>query len=64
LIANGLTLDVSVFPKDQIHPNLFHDVPKLKDTPILAIEVVSSSQTIQEMLEKANQLVKAGVKVV
>jgi Uma2 family endonuclease len=63
-IANGLTPDVSIFPKDQIHPNLFRDVSRLKDTPILAIEVVSSSQTIQEMLEKANQLVKAGVKVV
>ena len=32
--------------------------------PILAIEVISSSQTIQELLEKAAQLVEAGVKVV
>lgn len=63
-IANGLTPDISIFPKDKIHPNLFRDVPRLKDTPILAIEIVPSSQTIQDMLEKASQLVKAGVKVV
>lgn len=63
-IANGLTPDISVFPKDRIRPNFFRDIPRFQETPILAIEVVSASQTIQEMLEKATQLVKAGVKVV
>lgn len=63
-IANGLTPDISIFPKGQVYPNLFHDVLRFQEKPILAIEVVSSSQTIQEMLEKAAQLIKAGVKVV
>ncbi len=63
-IANGLTPDISVFQKDKIQPNLFHDVIKFKEVPILAIEVISSSQTIQEMLQKATVLVKGGVNAV
>ncbi len=63
-IANGLTPDISIFPKEQIHPNFFRDVPKFQQTPVLAIEVIFSSQTIEELLEKAAQLIQAGVKVV
>ena len=63
-IANGLTPDISVFSKNQIQPNLFHDVSKFPEKPVLAIEVISSSQTIQEMLQKAKQLVSEGVKTV
>ena len=63
-IANGLTPDISIFPKEQVQPNFFHDVPKFQQMPVLAIEVISSSQTIQELLEKATQLVKSGVKTV
>ncbi len=63
-IANGLTPDISVFPKSKIQPNLFHDVPRFQEKPILAIEVVSSSQTIQEMLQKATHLVNEGINAV
>jgi Uma2 family endonuclease len=63
-IANGLTPDISVFPKNQLRPNLFHDVSKVKDMPLLAIEVISASQTIQEMLTKAALLVQGGIKSV
>lgn len=63
-IANGVTPDISVFPKNAIQPNLLHDVPKCQEKPILAIEVVSASQTIQEMLQKAAQLIQAGVPMV
>jgi Uma2 family endonuclease len=63
-IANGLTPDISVFLKSKIKPNLFHDISKFPDKPILAIEVISSSQTIQEMLQKAKQMVNEGVKTV
>ena len=63
-IANGLTPDISIFPKEQIHPNFFRDVPKFQQMPVLAIEVISSSQTIEELLGKAAQLIQAGVKVV
>lgn len=63
-IGNGVTPDISVFPKTKIKPHSFRDIPRFQERPILAIEIVSSSQTIQEMLQKANQLISAGVKVV
>jgi Uma2 family endonuclease len=63
-IANGLTPDISVFLKHTIHPNFFQDVIRFPERPLLAIEVISSSQTIQEMLDKARLLVKEGVKTV
>ena len=63
-IANGLTPDISIFPKEQIHPNFFRNVSKFQQMPVLAIEVISSSQTIEELLEKAAQLIQAGVKAV
>ncbi len=63
-IGNGLTPNIAIFPKNKIQPNLFHDIPQFQEKPLLAIEVVSSSQTIQEMLHKAHWLVNEGVKVV
>jgi Uma2 family endonuclease len=63
-IANGSTPDISVFWESKIKPNLFHDISKFPDKPILAIEVISFSQTIQEMLQKAKQMVNEGVKTV
>ena len=63
-IENGLTPDISIFPKGQIYPDFFEDVLKAKQLPILAIEVISPSQSIQAILEKAELLVKAGIKTV
>lgn len=63
-IGNGITPDISVFPKAKIRPHSFHDIPRFQEKPTLVIEVVSSSQTIQEMLQKATQLVAEGIKVV
>ena len=61
-VENGLTPDISVFPKEQIRPNFFEDVLKVERLPALAIEVISSSQSIQSILEKAKLLVQSGVK--
>ncbi len=63
-IENGLTPDISVFKKEKIQPNFFEDVLKVKDLPILAIEIISSSQSIQAILEKSKVLVDSGVKTV
>ena len=63
-IGNGITPDISVFPKTKIKPHSFHDILRFQEKPTLAIDVVSSSQTIQEMLQKATQLVAEGIKVV
>jgi len=63
-IENGLTPDISVFPKEHIHVDSFEDTLKVQQAPLLAIEIISSSQTIQAMLAKAKVLLNAGVKVV
>ena len=63
-IDKGLTPDISVFPKAKVQPNFFEDVLKLQQLPLLAIEVVSSSQSVQEILSKATLLLKAGIETV
>jgi len=63
-IGNGLTPDISVFPKEKIRPNFLRDVIKFREMPILAVEVLSASQTVQELLNKASVLVSSGIKAV
>ncbi len=63
-IGKGLTPDISVFPKEKIRPNFLRDVIKFREMPILAVEVLSASQTVQELLNKASVLVSSGVKTV
>lgn len=63
-IENGLTPDISVVPKENIHPDFFNDTIRFQQKPLIAIEVISPSQTIQAMLEKARVLVEAGVRAV
>jgi Uma2 family endonuclease len=60
-IENGLTPDISVYPLKQIHPDFFNDITRYDELPIFAIEVVSSSQPIQMILQKAKKLVDAGI---
>ena len=63
-IDKGLTPDISVFPKDKVKPNFFEDITKYPDMPTLAIEIISASQNIQDLLAKAKLLVRNGVKAV
>ena len=63
-ILGGVTPDISIFPKEKIHPNFFNDVVKFSQLPTLAIEIISPSQNIQMMLEKARSLISAGINTV
>lgn len=63
-VDKGLTPDISVFPKDKVKPNFFEDITKYPDMPTLAIEIISASQNIQDLLTKAKILVNNGVKAV
>lgn len=63
-IGNGITPDISVFPRDKVQPNFLRDVTKFPDVPILAVEVISASQNIQDLLEKAQFMISSGVKTV
>ncbi len=63
-IDKGLTPDICVYPKAKIKPNFRRDITRFPDPPILAIEVISASQNIQDLLVKADLLVAHGVKAV
>ncbi len=63
-IGNGLTPDICVYPKEKIQPNFFRDVGRFQEMPLLAIEIISPNQNIQQVLEKASKLVDSGVKSV
>lgn len=63
-IDNGLTPDICVYPVKQIHPNFFNDVTRYDKLPLMAIEIISSSQNIQTILQKAKKLADAGIKTV
>lgn len=63
-LGNGITPDISVFPKEKIRPDFFEDILKVQELPVLAIEVISSSQNIHAILEKSKLLVNSGVKTV
>ncbi len=64
-ISNGsITPDVCVYPREKIKPNFLQDFPKYPEMPIVAIEVISASQNIQTLLEKAKKMLKSGVKAV
>lgn len=63
-IDKGITPDISVYPKDQIKPNFSRDITRFTEMPILAIEVISASQNIQDLLIKADLLIEKGVKTI
>lgn len=63
-IDKGITPDICVYPADKIQPNFRRDITKFGEMPILAIEVISASQNIQDLLIKADILVANGVKAV
>lgn len=63
-IEKGITPDISVYPKEKIKPDFLRDFTKFPEMPVLAVEVISASQNIQDLLEKARKLVLAGTKAV
>ena len=63
-IDRGITPDISIYPAAKIQPNFRRDITKFGEMPILAIEVISASQNIQDLLIKADILVANGVKAV
>lgn len=64
-IDKGIKPDISVYPKELApQPDFFTDITRYNKMPVLAIEVISPSQNIQDLLEKSKNLVSAGVKTV
>jgi Uma2 family endonuclease len=63
-IENGITPDISVYPRQKEKPSFLRDISKFTEMPVLAIEIISASQNIQELLEKSELLITNGVKAV
>jgi Uma2 family endonuclease len=63
-IGKGITPDLCIYERDKIKADFWKDITRYSQMPVLAIEVISSSQNIQDLLEKAELLVKTGVKTV
>ena len=63
-IGNGITPDISVYPIEQVKPNFWHDIIRFPEMPILAIEIISVSQNIQDLIEKSQVLIDSGTKAV
>lgn len=63
-IDKGIIPDISVYLRKQVKPDFFRDFAKYSEIPVLAIEVISATQNIQTLLEKAETLIKNGVKSV
>lgn len=63
-IEKGMTPDISVYPKEKVAPDFLNDYAKYSEMPLLAIEVISASQNIQDLLEKSKLLVRHNVKAV
>lgn len=63
-IDKGITPDISIYPAEQIKPNFSRDITRYPEMPILAVEVISASQNIQDLLIKADELVEKGVRTV
>ena len=63
-IEKGLTPDISIYPKEKVVPDFLNDYAKYPDMPILAIEIISASQNIQDLLDKSKVLVNHNVKAV
>jgi Uma2 family endonuclease len=63
-IDKGITPDISIYPKEKVAPDFLQDFTKYPEMPILAIEVISASQNIQDLLDKSKMLIANGVKAV
>ena len=63
-IETGLIPDIAVYPRDSVKPDFHQDTFKCDLLPQLVIEVASPSQTIHELMQKAEKFLAAGVPAV
>lgn len=63
-IGQGITPDISIYLKEKVAPNFLKDYPKYPEMPLIAIEVISASQNIQDLLDKSEMLVAHNIKAV
>ncbi len=63
-IETGLIPDIAVFRRGSVKPDFYQDAFRCDLLPQLAIEVASPSQTIHDLMQKAEKFLAAGVPAV
>ncbi len=63
-IEKGITPNISIYPKETIKPDFLRDFVRFPEMPIVAVEIISASQNIQDLLDKARKLIAFGTKAV
>ncbi|XCN74287.1 MAG: Uma2 family endonuclease [Candidatus Electrothrix aestuarii] len=63
-IGAGLIPDLAVYKRGTIRPNFHEDSTKCAVLPQLVIEVASPSQSIHELMQKAERFLKEGIAAV
>ncbi len=61
LNGSEATPDISVFKAGVLQPNFQSDTIKCEKTPTIIIEIISPTQGIQKIVDKATELLQAGV---
>ena len=59
LDGRELTPDLSVYPKTEV--DLVHDEVRATDPPLLAVEIASPTQNVQDLVKKIEFLLETGV---
>ena len=63
-IETGMIPDIAVYPRGSVKPDFHQDTFKCDLLPRLVIEVASPSQTIHELMQKAEKFLAAGIPAV
>ncbi len=56
--------DISVYKRKKLYFTGGEDIPKTEETPLLAIEIISPSQTMNDLIKKADFYLESGIQSV
>ena len=63
-IETGVIPDIAVYERGTLHLNFHEDTMKCAILPKLVIEVISPSQSVHDLMEKAEKFLQAGIPAV
>jgi len=63
-IEAGIIPDIAVYERGALHPNFHEDTMKCAILPKLVIEIISPSQSIHDLMGKAEKFLQAGIPTV
>jgi Uma2 family endonuclease len=63
-IEGGLVPDIAVYQAGVLKPDFTEDIIRCKTLPQIAVEIISPSQSVHNLLIKAGKFIKAGIPAV